>query len=68
MQKGLTSHYILTSKNKNNAFKAKLTLLTKQKNEKYKKAQTRLIDYKGYFDYPITVTLQLVLSYKNTYL
>ncbi len=29
-----------------------------------KQAQTRLIELKGYFDYPITVTLQLVLSYK----
>ncbi len=58
-KKGLKSHYIVTlqSKNKNNAFKAEVKFKLKMKIIK----KHRL---KGYFDCPIIVTLQLVLSYK----
>ncbi len=59
-KKGLKSHNILTlwSKNKNNGFKADVKCITKNEGSK----KHRLIEEKGYFDYPITVTLQLVLS------
>ncbi len=48
----------LQSKNKNKAFKAEVKF-TKLKMQLNKNKSTELLDY---FDYPITVTLQLVLS------